>query len=550
MTVDQHLSLVHDDGPFSYVFERIAARVGDRAAVVDADGSTVSWSEFVQNSNRIAAHLLDRGLGRGDSIAVFMRNSSAFLETYAASFRAGFVPVNINYRYGAEETDYLLADSGARAVVYHAAFRDVIETVRATASDDVVWIEVPDGTAGSAPEWATDHRAIAATDNSAEESAALSNSAPSGDVPILLYTGGTTGMPKGVIWRQRDLFEILLAKGNPWRDLPAPESLDHLVDVATSRPGPVDVAACPYMHATGLFNQLITLAAGGTSVVVPGESFDAHVLLTTAARAGATLLVIVGDAMARPIVDALDAIGDRLDLESLVAVVSSGATFSRVVKERLLEHLPDISIVDAFGSSEASGIGINISTRGDVRDTADFVLGPQVRVITDDGEFLAPGEAGEGLVALGGVLPVGYHNDPDKSASTFREIDGVRYGIPGDFARVDADGTLHLLGRGSSCINSGGEKIYPEEVDEVVRRHPAVADAACIGVPDDRFGEAVAAIVSCREGASIDLETLRTHVKSQLAGYKAPRRLIVVDEVLRSPSGKLDHRWLRATAGD
>ncbi len=351
-----------------------------------------------------------------------------------------------------------------------------------------------------------------------------------------------------MIWRQHDLFTNLLANGNALRDLPAPTSLKHLVASATSRPGPIDLAACPSMHATGLFNQLMTLAAGGTCVVAPGAAFDADVVLATAARHGVTLLVIVGDSMARPIADALDANGDRLDLGRLVAIVSSGATFSRPVKERLLEHLPDISIVDAFGSSEASGIGINVSRRGDVRDTADFALGPRARLLTDDGRFLADGEVGEGLVVLRGTLPVGYHNDPGKTARTFRMIDGERYAVPGDHARVAADGTLHLLGRGSSCINSGGEKIYPEEVDEVVRRHPAVDDAACIGVPDDRFGEAVAAVVALRPGMTLDLEALRDHVKSALAGYKAPRRLVVVDEVVRSPSGKLDHRWLRATA--
>ncbi len=376
-----------DDWLFSTLFADMAARVGDRAAVIEADGSTVSWTEFVQNSERLAAHLLHRGLGRSDAVAVFMRNASAFLETYVASFRAGFVPVNINYRYGIDETKHLLGDSGARAVVYHAAFRDLMDAVRAESPRVEVWIEVADGTGGTTPTWATNHCDIVSGEVPFDAREALDAARPGGDVPILLYTGGTTGMPKGVIWRQRDLFEILVSKGNPWRDLPAPESLDHLVRHATSRPGPVDLAACPYMHATGLFNQLITLAAGGTSVIAPGTTFDAQVLLATAARHRATLLVIVGDAMAFPIVEVLDALGDRLELDALVAIVSSGATFSRPTKERLLEHLPDISIIDAFGSSEASGIGINISTRGDVSDTADFQLGPRVRVITDDGEF-------------------------------------------------------------------------------------------------------------------------------------------------------------------
>lgn len=536
---------------FGQLFEEIANRVGDRPAVIRADGSAVTWSSFMRNADRLAVALLTEGVEAGDGVAVCMRNASAFLETYVAAFRSGLVPVNVNYRYGIEETRYLIADSDARAVVYHAAFRELIEAVREHSPGVLLWVEVPDGSDGDVPNWAIDQRAVVETEPA---SAALRHfetaAAPNGDVPILLYTGGTTGLPKGVIWRQRDLSALLLASGNPFRDLPAPESLEHLVSWVTSRPGPVDLAACPYMHATGLFNQLITLAAGGTCVVAPGVTFDARDLLASAMRHGVTVLVIVGDAMARPIADALDDAGSDLDLGQLVAIVSSGATFSRVVKERLLDHLPDISILDAFGSSEASGIGINISHRGDVRDTADFMLGPNVHVITDDGKFLVHGTAGEGLVALGGVLPLGYHNDPDKTAETFREIDGVRYSIPGDHVRVAANGTLHLLGRGSSCINSGGEKIYPEEVEEIVRRHPAVMDAACIGVPDARFGEVVGTVVSLRPGGSMDLEAIREHVKTHLAGYKAPRRLVVVDTVVRSPAGKLDHRWLRAAFAD
>lgn len=531
---------------FPSVIDAIALRVPDRIAVVEADGSRLTWASFSDGADRIAGHLLEAGLRRPDAVAAFMRNSGAFLQTYLAAFRTGLVPVNINYRYGAEETHHLITDSGARAVVYHARFRDVIATVRSMGTQVQTWIEVPDDSGGTPPDWAVSMARLLADAPVGREQ--LAGCVADGDDHLLLYTGGTTGLPKGVIWRQDDLFQILLGRGNPLRDLPVPTSVDQLVDAATRRPGPVDLAACPYMHATGLFNQLMTLAAGGTSVVAPGDSFDAHVLLTTADRHRATLLVIVGDAMARPLADALDTAPDHWDLSALSAIVSSGATFSRAVKERLLDRLPEITILDAFGSSEASGMGVNISRHGDVRDTAHFALGERVRVITETGEFLEHGTAGEGLVALSGTLPVGYHNDPDKTARTFRVIDGVRYAIPGDHARVEPDGTLHLLGRGASCINSGGEKIYPEEVEEVVRRHAAVADAACIGVPDERFGETVAAVVALRPGADLDLDALRAHVKAHLAGYKAPRRLVLVDEVLRSPSGKLDHRWLRAAA--
>jgi acyl-CoA synthetase (AMP-forming)/AMP-acid ligase II len=534
------------DWNFADLVEAVAATVPDGPAVIEADGAVVTWREVDRRADRLAAAMVQAGLPRQSMVAVFMRNSSAFLEAYYASFKAALAPVNINYRYGVDETAQLLADSGAAAVVYHAQFRDVIAAVHADreqrGSGGVrIWIEVPDGSEGAAPEWAADYRELIAGTGERVEVPR------SGDDVVVLYTGGTTGLPKGVVWRQSDLFRVLVAPGNPFRGIPVPESIDQLMG-AIRRPGPVDMAACPYMHATGLFNQLMTMIAGGTSVVVPGSSFDPVTLLDTAERHAVSLMVIVGDAMARPIAEALAESGRTWDLSALRTIVSSGATFSRAVKELLLDRLPHIQILDAFGSSEASGMGATVSRAGEIAETAQFRLGPNARLLRPDGSFVERGTPGEGLVALSGTLPLGYHNDPVKTAATFRVIDGVRYSIPGDLARVDADGSLHLLGRGSSCINSGGEKIYPEEVEEVVRRHPSVADAACIGVPDPRFGQAVAAVVELRAGATLELEELRAFVKQHLAGYKAPRHLVPVTRFVRSPSGKLDHRWLRDVA--
>lgn len=525
------------------LLEAVAGRVPDAPAVVDRDRSIVPWREVDRRADQIAAALLTGGLARQATVGVFMLNSSAFLEAYYGSFKAGLVPVNVNYRYGPAETKYLLDDSGAAAVLYHARFRDTLGAVRSLEPERRrLWIEVPDGTPGAVPDWAEDYTAVVAGDAPRADPARRHD-----DDILLLYTGGTTGLPKGVVWRQAELFEVLVGAGNPFRGIPVPESIDQLV-AAIRTPGPVDMAACPYMHATGLFNQFLTMMAGGTSVVVPATSFDPETLFDTASRERVTLMVIVGDAMARPLAEALRDQPGRWDLSALRTIVSSGATFSRTVKELLFEHLPDIAILDAFGSSEASGVGATVSRRGAIPDTADFTLGANTRLLDDDGRLLPHGTEGEGLVALGGRLPVGYHNDPAKTAATFRTIDGARYAVPGDRARVDASGRLHLLGRGSSCVNSGGEKIYPEEVDEVIRRHPAVADAACVGVPDPRFGQAVAAVVQLRPGHTLGLDELRGHVKGLLAGYKAPRHLVTVDTLVRSPAGKLDHRWLADVA--
>lgn len=364
----------------------------------------------------------------------------------------------------------------------------------------------------------------------------------------MLYTGGTTGLPKGVVWSQDDLFGVLLDPGNPMRNIPVPESIDQLV-AAVRTPGARDLTACPFMHATGLFNQLMTLVAGGTCLMAPGPTFDAERFLDVAQTRRATLVVIVGDVFAAPLADALERWPGRWPLDDLQWIISSGLTFSRRMKERLLAQLSHVTVIDAFGSSEASGIDVSVSTAGDVQDTAKFSLSDRVRLLTDDGQWAQPGSGDVGRVALTGRLPLGYHGDPAKTAQTFRVIDGVRYALPGDYAEVTPDGTLHLLGRGTSCINTGGEKVYPEEVDDVIKRHPSVADAACLGVPDDRYGEVVAAVVSLRPGAHLSLDDLMSFVKLHLAGYKAPRRMTVVDEIVRSGTGKLDHVWLRRQFG-
>jgi fatty-acyl-CoA synthase len=302
------------------------------------------------------------------------------------------------------------------------------------------------------------------------------------------------------------------------------------------------------MHGTGWFTALMAMMTGGSVVTLTGASFDAVELFDTVEREGVNMMAIVGDAFAKPMVRALDAAPDRWDLSSLVAVISSGVMWSEASKEALLAHHPGMLLQDAFSSSEALNMGGSISSAGSAATTAKFTLGPHAIVVGDDDKPVQPGSGEIGRVAVGGFVPVGYYKDPEKSAATFIEIDGKRYSMPGDYATVEADGSLSLLGRGSVCINTGGEKVFPEEVEEALKSHPAIVDAVAVGVPDERFGEAVTAVVEPDLDALIDEAEVIAHVKETLAAYKAPKRVLTVDTIGRGPNGKVDYKRLRAYA--
>jgi acyl-CoA synthetase (AMP-forming)/AMP-acid ligase II len=348
-------------------------------------------------------------------------------------------------------------------------------------------------------------------------------------------------MPKGVMWRQDDLYNSYSSA--IWKD-PVEPDLGAVTARVQRRLGFVVVPACPLMHGTGLFVALQQLCQAGCVVSLTGHRFDAVELLDTIQAERVNISAIVGDVFSRPMLDQLDAHPGRWDISSLKVLVSSGAIWSEESKARLLAHQPRLVLIDSFASSEAAGMGESVA-RGDARaKTAKFSVGPFTRVVTEDGRDVVPGSGEIGLVAAGGFQPIGYYKDEAKSAATFRMIDGRRYSIPGDHATVEADGTLRFLGRGSGCINTGGEKVYPEEVEEALKLHPGVRDAVVVGVPDDRFGEAVVALV---EGDVPDDELL-AHVRQHVAGYKAPKRIVPVASVGRAPNGKVDHRRLRELA--
>jgi len=525
---------------FADVWEVVADRIGDATALVHGD-RRVTWSGFDRRADGVAQTLLDAGAGHQDKVALYLHNGPEYLEAMFATFKAGLVPVNTNYRYGADELVYLWDNSEAVAAVFCGTYSDTIAALRDRVPAITTWLWVDDDH-GPCPEWASPYEH--ATSNQAERVRA--DWGRSGDDLFLLYTGGTTGMPKGVMWRQDDLFVALNAGAPRKRHLGEEADLELVTELVDS-PGIVNLPGCPLMHGTGCFAAMTALSVGGSVVTLTGRSFDPAEMLDAIERHGVNSIAIVGDAFAKPLLRALDAEPDRWNLTTLKVMVSSGVIWSETSKQGLLAHHPKMLLVDSLGSSEAIGMAQSVSTADGQAKTATFQLGPDTQVITDDGRFVEPGSGERGRVATRGRTPVGYYKDESKSASTFVEVDGSRWSIPGDYATVAADGTLELLGRGSGCINTGGEKVYPEEVEEVLKEHDTVADAVVVGVPDDKFGEAISAVVEPAHG-SVDEAELIAHVKARLAHYKAPKHIIEVATIGRAANGKVDYKRHKAHA--
>ncbi|HXA73740.1 MAG TPA: AMP-binding protein [Acidimicrobiales bacterium] len=530
------------DWNYADVWETVADVQPSSAAVVQGS-RTLPWEEFDRGADGIAQFLLDLDVDRQDKVALYLYNSPEYLQTTYAAMKVGLVPVNTNYRYGDDELSYLWDNADAVAVVFHGTFADRIERILDRVPRVKGWLWVDDG-AGPCPDWATPYE-------DAVKSAVERTRAPwgrSGDDLYMLYTGGTTGMPKGVMWRQDDLFARLIDGGVRHYDVNA--GLEGVRTALSASPGGVTLMpACPLMHGTGAFTAHTVLAEGGRVCLLESKKYDPVELLDTVEREKVNGLVIVGDPFSRPLLTALDANPGRWDLSSLMMVISSGAMWSEPVKQELLAHHPGMLLVDAFSSSEALGMGVSVSGGGSAAKTASFTLGPDVKVLTEDGRHVEPGSDEVGVLALGGRNPLGYYKDTEKSDRTFKEIDGVRYSIPGDYAQVDADGTIHLLGRGSVCINSGGEKIFPEEVEEALKTHASVRDAVVVGIPHETYGEQIVAVVEPAEGMSTESlsETeLIDYVKGRLASYKAPRRVRSVPTIGRAPNGKVDYKRHRA----
>ena len=521
---------------FAEIWERIAEKFPESDAQVQGD-RRISWADFDRRADGIGRALLDLDAVHQDKVALYLYNCPEYLETVFGCFKAGLVPVNTNYRYIDDELVYLWDNADAIAVVFHGSFTETTERIRHRVPAIRSWLWVDDGS-GPCPDWAVPYETAAAS--GVERTVAPWGR--DGDDIVMIYTGGTTGMPKGVMWRQDDLMRATCTTGLPLLAGEMDEVGYQAVIDALAAPGLPGLPACPLMHGTGWFTSHIYLIQAGSVVCLEDRHFDVVELLDTIERERIGALTIVGDAFGKPILAALDANPGKWDLSSLFLVSSSGVMWSEPVKEGLLRHHPGMLLIDAFSSSEAIGLGQSISAAGAEVQTAKFSLGPTSRVVTDDGRDVVAGSGERGRVAVMGHTPLGYYKDPEKTAATFIVMDGTRFSIPGDWATVEEDGTINLLGRGSVCINTGGEKVFPEEVEEALKLHPSVIDAVVVGVPDEKFGQAIIGVVEPTPGAVIDEAALIAHVKGLLAPYKAPKRILPVDTIGRAPNGKVDYR--------
>ncbi|MBS0472829.1 MAG: acyl-CoA synthetase [Proteobacteria bacterium] len=494
----------------------------------------ITWGETSKRTNNLARAMIGRGAKPKDKVAFYMRNRPEYCETLAACFKARLTHVNVNYRYKPEEVFYIFDNSDAQAVVYGSEFRDVIAEIRPKLTKVKTFVEVTDG--APAADFAVDFETLAGTGDGKKLDIAR---AP--DDEFFIYTGGTTGMPKGVIWTHNDLRETSLIA---LRKLgPVPEDLEQVVAaIKLMGPGSRLLPACPLMHGTGLLMALSNMLSGGCVVTLQHHSLNAHELWKAVEDNKVATVVIVGDAFAKPMLAVLEEQPGRYDTSSIVNILSSGVMWSREVKQALLNHIPQAIMVDSFGSSEAVGFGTSMMTKDGEVATAKFQISDRVKVFDENDRPVAPGSGIKGFVAMPEPIPLGYYKDAKKTASTFKTINGVRYSIPGDWCIVEADGTLTLLGRGSVCINTAGEKVFPEEVEETLKLHPVVEDALVVGVPDEKWGQSVTAVVTVSKAGDFSEDDVRQHVQRHLAGYKAPKRVLIAGVPLRAPNGKADYK--------
>ena len=507
----------------------------------------INWSTLRAHSNRLARASRDAGLVPGDKVAHYLRNVPAYLTTFVACSKARLAHVNVNYRYKSEELHYLLQNADCAGVVYAAEFAAQIAALRPRLPGIRWWIEAGPGPIRNG--FAMSYEAIIA--HGSIEDLQIDRAQ---DDLHLVYTGGTTGTPKGVMWRHADLWTALGGGGSNATGVPPAVSLqDHIGRVSASPQRPRQMPLNPLMHGAGLMTALTALAQGGCVVTLGGTRFSASAALEAIVRHRVSHISMVGDAFGRPLLDELERHPGRHDLRGLQVVVSTGAMWSAPVKAGLLSHAPHLLLFDALGSSESVGFGTS-SAKGTQRlDTASFKLGAGCKVFDEHLREVPPGSATPGFLARSGPIPLGYYKDPKRTAKTFPVIDGVRYAMPGDYCLLGADGTLTLLGRASGVINTGGEKVFAEEVEEALKLHPQVEDALVIGWPSERWGQVVVAVAQL-DAADVDSdheaieEALRSHVRTQLADYKAPRRIVLVAALPRAANGKPDYALARDLA--
>jgi acyl-CoA synthetase (AMP-forming)/AMP-acid ligase II len=532
------------------LFEHAVDAVPDRVALVCGDEQR-TYGELDTRANRLAHHLASSGIRPDDHVGIYAANSIEWIEALLAIFKIRAVPININYRYVEAELRYLFDNADLVGLVYREEFGPRVAAVIDEVPSLRHLVMIPDGS--GADQGGLDP--VRYDDAIASGSPERDFEPRSGDDLVMIYTGGTTGMPKGVMWRAEDIFFALIGGTDPFTHEKVPDEQFHARNAAAAGGQLSFLSTPPLMHGAAFASCLMQMFQGQRNVLV--ERFEPHDVWRVMAREGVNAVLIVGDAMGRPMIEALDeleASGEELDLSGFLALSSSAAVFSPTVKDRFLERFPNLVLTDSIGATEAGFTGIRTVSKD---DTAMKGGGPTVApgldtvVLDDELQLVEPGSGVIGRVARGGNIPLGYYKDEAKTAATFLVgADGRRYAVPGDFATVEADGRVTLLGRGSVCINTGGEKVFPEEVEATLKAHPAVFDAIVVGAPDERWGQRVTALVQVRDGQELDHDDLGRFAREHLAGYKVPKLVVEVDEVLRSPSGKADYPWALALAAD
>ena len=529
------------------LFDAITRLDPSAEAMVQGD-RRLTWGEFEDRAARLASVFQGWGLEPGAKLSLFLFNCPEYLELAYGAFKGRLVSTNVNFRYQTEEVRYLVQDAEARVLVFHGSLAERVAGLGADAPPHLIQIDD-----GSAPllEGAVWYEDLI---RDAEPAAPHDRS---GEDLLMLYTGGTTGMPKGVMWRHGDLFQAISYPAYVAAGMSVPESIDEVVAITAklreSHAAPVMLSAPPLIHGTALFLALSVFMRGGRVVLLGDRHFDAHELWQQVEAEGVTDLAIVGDPFARPMVKALserEEQGKVVDLSSLRVISSAGVTWSQTTKAGLRERSANVMLLDMLGASEGGPFAVSMTPPGEPPgDTASFKIADGVVLLDDEDREIPAGSDQVGRLARRGTAPLGYFKAPEKTAETFKEINGERYTIPGDYAKVAADGTVTFMGRGSVCINTGGEKVFPEEVEEALKLHPAVVDCNVVGVPDEQYGEAIAAVVQLHpQGSEVSDDDLTEHVKAQIASYKRPRHIVRVERLFRSPTGKSDYRVTRETA--
>jgi acyl-CoA synthetase (AMP-forming)/AMP-acid ligase II len=527
----------------SELFEQVVAKVPDAEALVTSD-RRLTYSQLNERATRLANALRELGVGESDKVGLHLQNGTEYIEGMLAAFKLRAIPVNINYRYVERELEHLYNLTDLKAVIVHQQYAPLVAAIKPnvpTLQSVIVVDDDSDAAIGDALAY-----------ESLLEAASADGDFPgrSGDDLYIACTGGTTGMPKGVVWRHEDVFFATMGGGDPTTLMGPINAPDELGDRVLS-PGITSIVTPPLMHVSAHWGAFTMLFGGGKVVLPPVGSFSAAAVWKLVETEKANLITLVGDAMVRPMLDvyaeAADG-GNPIDGSSLMVLASGGALVSSSTKSRAKELLPNIAVVDGFGSTETGITGTSSGVGPAGRAGSGFTMDERTAVLDDNLDPVTAGSGVVGRLARRGRIPVGYYNDPEKTAATFVEKGGVRWVLPGDLASVEEDGEVVLHGRGSTSINTGGEKVFPEEVESALIEHAAISDILVVGLPDERWGSRVVAVASLRDGKQLCLDEVKTFAKSRLAGYKVPRALVVVEKIERNPNGKADYTWAREAA--